>query len=101
MPHTSKTKPRSVALLDMREGPGHQMGTMSLRIPSELIEALSYRAGKLRTSRAVLCRNLLAQGLEDLETADSAWGEPGPVSDADELEGLRVLAQGVEAPAAS
>jgi predicted DNA-binding protein len=99
-----KHKPRTIPLLDMREGPGHQMGTMSLRIPSELIEALSYRAGKLRTSRAVLCRNLLAQGLDDLETADAAWGELGPVSDADEHEGRQVLAQGVEAleaPAAS
>jgi hypothetical protein len=97
MPHTPKPKPRPVALLDMREGPGHQMGTMSLRIPSELLEALKHRASKLRTSRAVLCRNLLAQGLVRLETADAAWGKPCPVSDADELEGLQVLAQGLDA----
>jgi predicted transcriptional regulator len=97
MLHTPKTKTRPVPLLDMREGPGHQMGTMSLRIPSELLEALSRRAGKLRTSRAVLCRNLLAQGLERLDTADAAWGELGAVSDADELEGLQVLAGGLDA----
>ena len=84
-------------MLDMRKGPGQAMESMSLRVPAEMIEALDYRAGKLRTPRAVLCRNLLAQGLGDLETAYAAWGKPCPVSDADELEGLQVLAQGLDA----
>ena len=66
--HPFMTTNRPPLLLrDMREGPGHQMGTISLRIPAELLDALGQCAGKLRTSRAVLCRNLLAQGLEQLE----------------------------------
>jgi predicted DNA-binding protein len=84
-------------MIDMRKGPGHAMRSIAIRIPAEMIEALDYRAGKLRTPRAVLCRNLLAQGLEQLDTAYAAWGELGAVSDADEFEGLQVLAQGLEA----
>lgn len=96
MPIEQKHKPKPLPMLDMRS-PGHAMRPIALRVPIEMIQSLDHRAAKLQTPRAVLCRNLLAQGLEQLDTADAAWGEPGPVSDADELEGLRVLAQGVEA----
>lgn len=62
-------------MLDMREGPGHQMKALAVRVPADLIEALDCRAAKLRTPRAVLCRNLLASGLERLESSYAAWGE--------------------------
>jgi len=55
-------------MLDMRKGPGQAMESISLRIPAEMIEALDHRAAKLETPRAVLCRNLLAQGLKALQS---------------------------------
>jgi predicted DNA-binding protein len=63
-------------MLDMRKGPGHAMRSIAIRVPAELIEALDHRAAKLETPRAVLCRNLLASGLDQLETAAAAWGDP-------------------------
>jgi predicted DNA-binding protein len=63
-------------MLDMRKGPGHAMRSIAIRVPAEMIEALDHRAAKLKTPRAVLCRNLLAQGLNQLETAATAWGDP-------------------------
>jgi hypothetical protein len=61
-------KPRPIPMLDMRKGAGQAMESISLRVPAEMIEALDHRAGKLRTPRAVLCRNLLAQGLKALQS---------------------------------
>lgn len=45
------------------------MKPLAVRVPADLLEALASRAAQLRTPRAVLCRNLLASGLDQLEAS--------------------------------
>lgn len=71
--------------------PGQAMASVPIKLPADLLAQLQNRADLLCCSRAALGRVLIAQGLERLETAAAAWGEPGPVSDADEMEGARVI----------
>ena len=53
-------------LRDMRN-PAAPMQPMTLKLPVEMIEALNRHAADYSTSRTTLVRNLLAQGLEQLE----------------------------------
>jgi hypothetical protein len=53
-------------LRDMRN-PAVPMQPMTLKLPVEIIEALKRHAAAFNTSRMVLARTLLAQGLEQLE----------------------------------
>lgn len=51
------------------------MRPLAVRAPAGLIEALDSRAALLCTPRAVLCRNLLGSGLNQLEASYADWGE--------------------------
>jgi len=71
--------------------PGRPMKPLPVKLPADLLEALAHRAQRLGCARTALARDLIAQGLEQLESAAAAWGEPGPVADELEAEGARVI----------
>lgn len=60
--------PRALQLLDMSD-PQQVMRPVSLKLPSQMIEALDQTAKAYRSRRSVVIRSLLAQALEQLEAA--------------------------------
>ena len=60
--------PPQTQIRDFRR-PGQRMDQLPLKLPTDLIEGLTHRAERLGCTRAALARHLLAQGLEQLETA--------------------------------
>lgn len=60
--------PRALQLLDMSD-PQQAMHPVSLKLPPQMIEALDQTAKAYRSRRSVVIRSLLAQALEQLETA--------------------------------
>ena len=63
-PMAAKRPP--LLLRDMRN-PAAPMQPMTLKLPGQMIQALDRHAVAYNTSRMVLARTLLAQGLEQLE----------------------------------
>jgi hypothetical protein len=55
--------------------PGQSMEALPVKLPADLMAQLQHRADRLGCSRAALARDLVAQGLERLESAAAIDGE--------------------------
>jgi predicted transcriptional regulator len=51
------------------------MESLPVKVPADLMTQLQHRADRLGCSRAALARDLVAQGLERLESAAAIDGE--------------------------
>ena len=67
-------RPAAAAALLLRDlrSPAEPMRALTLKLPRRLIEALDHHAAAYSAPRATIARTLLAQGLEQLEAAQSA-----------------------------
>jgi metal-responsive CopG/Arc/MetJ family transcriptional regulator len=68
MAHNRTTAGASLLLRDLRN-PAEPMRSFTVKLPADLIEALDQHAAAHRAPRSTLARTLLAQGVEQLETA--------------------------------
>jgi hypothetical protein len=71
---TSPTRPTAPLIRDWRK-PGAVMEGLPVKLPADLMAQLQHRADRLGCSRAALARDLIASGLERLESAAAIDGE--------------------------
>lgn len=67
---TSPPRPTAPPVVRDWRRPGQSMASIPLKLPGDLLEALQHRADRLGCSRGALARDLVATGLERLETAN-------------------------------
>jgi hypothetical protein len=71
----SPTRPTAPPVIRDWRRPGVAMKAIPLKLPADLLEALQHRADRLGCSRGALARDLVAAGLERLESAAAIDGE--------------------------
>ena len=74
--HSAPRPPAPPVIRDWRR-PGQPMGSLPVKLPADLMAQLQHRADRMGCSRAALARDLVAQGLERLESAAAIDGEVG------------------------
>jgi hypothetical protein len=68
MAHNRTTAGASLLLRDLRN-PAEPMRSFTVKLPGTLIDALDQHAAAHKAPRSTLARTLLAQGVEQLESA--------------------------------
>lgn len=65
----SPARPTAPPVIRDWRRPGQPMASLPVKLPADLMAQLQHRADRLGCSRAALARDLLASGLERLESA--------------------------------
>jgi hypothetical protein len=71
----SPKHPEAPPLIRDWRRPGQPMAALPIKLPADLLEALAHRAQRLGCARTALARDLIAQGLDRLESAAAIDGE--------------------------